>query len=122
LKGAHLSATGTLALGAHSQVSVDAHGTELGSVKGTVITSFSGAKIDIDLGSQLSASNVTLNSLVDGTLAADATDANFKIVVIIGNAEPEVLIRGGSSVTATGQITAFAKSDVIIDAITSPDL
>lgn len=120
LTGAHLSATGSLTLESDSTVDVDSTGTSLG-IDFSLITSFSGAKIDIDSGSVLSAASVSLTSFVHDTLKANASNNALKLVVVAGNADPEVLIHGGSQVSATaGAVAVLARSDVTIDASTKP--
>ena len=118
--GATLTASGSIGLTAHSQVTVTSDGTAISAVTGVVITSFSSALIDID-GSQLRGTDITLLSWVEENLTADASNNSYKIVVVVGEADPEVLIRGSSILTATsGALEATAKSDVTINASAQP--
>ena len=121
LTGAQLTASGTLNLTAHSNVSVSTDGTGMSAINGALITSFSSALIDIGSSSALSAANINIDSKVDGTLTATASAATVKLVAVEGEADPEVSIHGSSTLTATSTITVTAESDVTINASTSPE-
>src|SRR5262249_25949848 len=125
LTGAHLTASGNVTLTAHSAVSVDTTGADKGDTSDSglaskitkpfqdainknlgsfihdvsLVTSFSSATIDIGGGSVLSATsgNMSLNATVDGALKASAVSNDaFKITIIAGHADPEILIHGTS--------------------------
>ncbi|HUJ88277.1 MAG TPA: LEPR-XLL domain-containing protein, partial [Burkholderiales bacterium] len=122
LSGANFTIeNGALNLTAHSDVSVSTDGTGMSAIQGAAVTSFSGATIDIGGNSVLHATDINLTSNVDGTLSASASAATVKLVAVIGAATPSITIEGSSSLTATDSITALSKSEVTINASTSPE-
>ena len=121
LDGANLTASGALNLTAHSDVTVSTTGTGMSAIQGAAVTSFSGATIDITGNSILHGTDINLTSNVDGTLTASASAAAVKLVAVIGAASPQITIDGSSSLHATGNLTALSKSDVTINASTSPE-
>jgi hypothetical protein len=150
LTGANLSASGNVTLTAHSAVSVNADGSVggntddpglageiTGKIKDAIndnlgdkihlvslVTSFSSAKIDVGGNSVLSATggDLALNATVDGTLTASSVNNSLvKITVVVGDADPEILIHDASTnVSASGKIDANAKSDITINASATP--
>ncbi|MFZ1909741.1 MAG: LEPR-XLL domain-containing protein, partial [Burkholderiales bacterium] len=121
LSGANLTASGALNLTAHSDVTVSTTGTGMTAIQGAAVTSFSGATIDISGNSILHGTDINLTSSVDGTLTASAAAAAVKLVAVIGAATPQITIDGSSQLHATGNLTALSKSDVTINASTSPE-
>ncbi|MGY3658238.1 LEPR-XLL domain-containing protein [Bradyrhizobium sp. USDA 376] len=148
LTGANLTAS-SVAFTAHSALDVDADGSVQGNADDSgfsgkitgkiadaindnlgnnihlvsLVTSFSSAKIDIgDSILSATAGDLTLAATVDGTLkASSVNNGSFKITLVAGEADPEVLIHGASShVNASGKIGATAKSDVTINASAAP--
>jgi len=63
---------------------------------------------------------VAFNALLDGTIDVNATQETYKVASVIGSADPEVKIHDSSSVVATHNLTASAKSDVTINASATP--
>ncbi len=113
---------GKVSLTADSNVTVSNNGMSISGVTGSAITSASSAVIDIDQGSNVTAkSDATLTSSVEATLTASASNNSVKLLTIIGSADPEVLIQGGSQITASGNLTATATSTATITATASPD-
>src|SRR5262249_41897270 len=149
LTGAHLTASGNISLTAHSALNVDADGSVQGNTDDSglsgkitgkiadainnnlgdnihlvsLVTSFSSAKIDVG-DSVLSATggDLTLAATVDGSLKASSiNNSSFKITIVAGDADPEVLIHGASTnLSARCTIGPTAKADVTIDASAAP--
>ena len=139
LTGAHLTASGNVTLNAHSNVDVNATGAETGNTNNTghssgsaadgidfvsLVTSFDHTKIDIGGGSTLTATggDITLNATVDGSLkgTADGNAHNLAIALLIGQADPEVLVHGASTnLSAGGKIDSAAISDITTEMKTS---
>ena len=138
LSGAHFSASGTVALSANAQLSVNDTGP--GVVQGftltspgAVITTDASAMVDITAGSVVTGGQVQIAALVDGHLSASVQNWPIKVISITGSATSSVTIDGGSVVTATGADTAAsahaprqsalsvsAATDVTINAVAKP--